>query len=50
VSVGAKPITRYPWYLRPFFWNQKRKFNAALDLPAQGFCASTSASARSKLP
>ncbi|MCI0363895.1 MAG: carboxymuconolactone decarboxylase family protein [Phycisphaerales bacterium] len=24
-------MTAYPWYLRPFFWNQRRKYGAVLD-------------------
>ena len=31
MHVEAKPLTRYPWYLRPFFWNQRRKYGAVLD-------------------
>ena len=31
MRVDAKPIRTYPWYLRPFFWNQKRKYGAVLD-------------------
>jgi AhpD family alkylhydroperoxidase len=30
VRVPAKPIHRYPWYLAPFFWNQKRKYGQVL--------------------
>jgi AhpD family alkylhydroperoxidase len=30
VRVSAKPIDRYPWYLAPFFWNQKRKYGQVL--------------------
>jgi AhpD family alkylhydroperoxidase len=30
VRVPAKPIYRYPWYLAPFFWNQKRKYGQVL--------------------
>jgi len=30
VRVPAKPIQRYPWYLAPFFWNQKRKYGQVL--------------------
>ncbi len=29
--VAAKPLKSYAWYLRPFFWNQKRKYGAVLD-------------------
>jgi AhpD family alkylhydroperoxidase len=29
--IPTKPLNRYPWYLRPFFWNQKRKYGAVLD-------------------
>ena len=31
MRVQAKPLDRYPWYLRPFFWNQRRKYGAVLD-------------------
>lgn len=30
MRVTEKPISSYPWYLRPFFWNQKRKFGQIL--------------------
>jgi AhpD family alkylhydroperoxidase len=30
VRVSAKPIRSYPWYLMPFFWNQKRKYGQVL--------------------
>jgi AhpD family alkylhydroperoxidase len=30
VRVSVKPIQRYPWYLGPFFWNQKRKYGQVL--------------------
>lgn len=30
VRVSEKPISSYPWYLRPFFWNQKRKYGQIL--------------------
>src|ERR1700751_3036747 len=30
VRVPAKPIREYPWYLAPFFWNQKRKYGQVL--------------------
>jgi alkylhydroperoxidase AhpD family core domain len=29
MRIGAKP--RYPFFLWPFFWNQKRKYGAVLD-------------------
>ena len=29
--IAPKPIGAYPWYLRPFFWNQRRKYGAVLD-------------------
>jgi AhpD family alkylhydroperoxidase len=25
------PAAAYPWYLRPFFWNQRRKYGRVLD-------------------
>lgn len=31
MKVAAKPIRDYPLYLRPFFWNQRRKYGAILD-------------------
>jgi uncharacterized peroxidase-related enzyme len=30
LRVRAKPIRQYPWYLVPFFWNQKRKYGQVL--------------------
>ena len=29
--IPPKPLRHYPWYLRPFFWNQRRKYGAVLD-------------------
>ena len=31
MRVPAKQIESYPIYLRPFFWNQRRKYGAVLD-------------------
>jgi len=31
MRVSAKPIGRYPFYLRPFFWNQRRKYGQVLQ-------------------
>jgi AhpD family alkylhydroperoxidase len=31
MRIPPKPIESYPFYLRPFFWNQKRKYGAVLD-------------------
>jgi AhpD family alkylhydroperoxidase len=31
MRIPAKPLASYPWYLRPFFWNQRRKYGAVLD-------------------
>ena len=31
MRVLAKPLNKYPWLLRPFFWNQKRKYGAVLQ-------------------
>ena len=31
MRIDPKPRARYPWYLRPFFWNQERKYGKALD-------------------
>ncbi len=30
MRVNEKPLHEYPWYLRPFFWNQKRKYKQIL--------------------
>jgi uncharacterized peroxidase-related enzyme len=30
MRVAEKPLSRYPWYLRPFFWNQRRKYGQVL--------------------
>jgi AhpD family alkylhydroperoxidase len=31
MRIEARRIEECPWYLRPFFWNQRRKYGAALD-------------------
>lgn len=31
MRVKAKPLSCYPWWLRPFFWTQRRKYGAVLD-------------------
>ena len=31
MHVEHKPIEKYPWYIRIFFWNQKRKYGKVLD-------------------
>jgi AhpD family alkylhydroperoxidase len=31
MRVAARPPGTYPWYLRPFFWNQRRKYGNVLD-------------------
>ena len=30
MRVREKPLNQYPWYVRPFFWNQKRKYGQVL--------------------
>ncbi len=30
MRVPAKPPGKYPWYVRPFFWKQKRKYGQVL--------------------
>src|SRR5574341_1496509 len=30
MRVREKALREYPWYLRPFFWNQKRKYGQVL--------------------
>jgi len=29
--IPVKPLNKYPFWLRPFFWNQQRKYGAVLD-------------------
>lgn len=31
MKISPKPLGQYPWYLRPFFWNQRRKYGSVLD-------------------
>ena len=31
MRVTQQPLVTYSWYLRPFFWNQRRKYGAVLD-------------------
>jgi len=31
MRIKAKPLGAYAWYLRPFFWNQQRKYGQVLD-------------------
>lgn len=31
MHIPVKPLKKYPFWLRPFFWNQKRKYGAVLD-------------------
>ncbi len=31
MRVSIKPLAKYPFWLRPFFWNQRRKYGAVLD-------------------
>lgn len=31
MRVAVKKLNEYPWLLRPFFWNQKRKYGAVLQ-------------------
>ena len=31
MRVSVKQLKEYPWVLRPFFWNQKRKYGAILQ-------------------
>ena len=31
MRIEAKPREAYPWYLQPFFWNQRRKYGKVLD-------------------
>jgi AhpD family alkylhydroperoxidase len=31
MRVETKPLNAYPWWLRPFFWKQKRKYGQVLE-------------------
>lgn len=31
MRVEPKPTSAYPWYLRPFYWSQRRKYGRILD-------------------
>src|SRR6266478_707484 len=31
MRISPKPPDACPWYVRPFFWNQRRKYGAVLD-------------------
>ena len=31
MRITGKALKDYPFYLRPFFWNQKRKYGRVLD-------------------
>ncbi|PLX36210.1 MAG: carboxymuconolactone decarboxylase family protein [Hyphomicrobiales bacterium] len=31
MRIPTKPLDGYPFFLRPFFWNQKRKYGKALE-------------------
>ena len=31
MRIAPKPLGAYPWHLRPFFWNQRRKYGRVLD-------------------
>ncbi|MCP5406657.1 MAG: carboxymuconolactone decarboxylase family protein [Chromatiaceae bacterium] len=31
MHVSTKPIGEYPWYIRLFFWNQKRRYGEVLE-------------------
>lgn len=31
MRISPRSVRDCPWYLRPFFWNQKRKYGSALD-------------------
>jgi len=30
MRISEKPLSHYPFYIRPFFWNQKRKYGQIL--------------------
>ena len=31
MRVAVKKLNEYPWFIRPFFWNQKRKYGTVLQ-------------------
>jgi AhpD family alkylhydroperoxidase len=31
LRIRVKPQNKYPWYLQPFFWNQRRKYGQVLN-------------------
>ena len=31
MRIAVRPAAACPWYLRPFFWNQRRKYGRVLD-------------------
>lgn len=31
MNIAVKPVRECAWYLRPFFWNQRRKYGSVLD-------------------
>ena len=31
MRIAARPLRACPWYLRPFFWNQRRKYGQVLE-------------------
>lgn len=31
MRISVKKPHQYPWFIRPFFWNQKRKYGAVLE-------------------
>ena len=30
MRVSARPVNSYPWYLKPFFWSQRRRYGQVL--------------------
>jgi AhpD family alkylhydroperoxidase len=30
MKISEKPIHKFPWYLRPLFWNQERRYGQVL--------------------
>jgi len=31
MRIATRKLSEYPWFLRPFFWNQRRKYGAVLQ-------------------
>jgi AhpD family alkylhydroperoxidase len=39
MRISPKKPSQYPWYLQPFFWNQRRKYGQVLDAARAWACS-----------